>query len=62
MKFRQILNNRIFNRWLAVVLVEQHQHDVIDLHGLVDDDTLGAAIVRVSLDNELTNVGLLQLF
>ena len=61
MKFWQILDNRVFDRWFAVVLVEQHQHDVVDLHGLVDDDTLGAAVVRVGLDDELSNVGLLQL-
>lgn len=56
----QVFDDRVVDGRLSVVLGEEHEHHVVHLHGLVDDDALGAAVVRVSLHDELLDVGLSQ--
>ena len=53
MKFRQVFHYRIVNRGFTVILAKQHEHHVVGVHGFVDDDTLGATIVGVSLYDDL---------
>ena len=53
MKFRQVFHYGIVNRGFTVILAKQHEHHVVGVHGFVDDDTLGATIVGVSLYDDL---------